>query len=112
MLCTCPSPFPPFPSLPHANLPPTLAHPAAGANKKKAASAPRGTWLDQLKEQRMQRRPAGAAGRRAGSTGGDGAAGGGDTSPGGKRGQLPVLYKYHEGYTNAVKRPLLMRDLL
>ena len=24
----------------------------------------------------------------------------------------PVLYQYNEGYTNAVKRPVLMKDLL
>lgn len=24
----------------------------------------------------------------------------------------PVLYKFHEGYTNAVKRPVFMKDLL
>ncbi|GAB4820762.1 hypothetical protein N2152v2_007808 [Parachlorella kessleri] len=99
----------------------TLAERMKGAQqqpaavKKKAVSAPRGTWLDQLKEQRLQRRPAGAAAGRHGSGGGgDGAVAGGDhdAAPGGRRGQLPVLYKFHEGYTNAVKRPLLMRDLL
>lgn len=26
--------------------------------------------------------------------------------------QFGVLYKFHEGYTNAVKRPLLVQDLL
>jgi hypothetical protein len=26
--------------------------------------------------------------------------------------RFPVLYKFHEGYTNAVKRPLLMSELL
>jgi chromosome transmission fidelity protein 18 len=25
---------------------------------------------------------------------------------------FPVLYRFNEGYTNAVKRPLLMRELL
>lgn len=25
---------------------------------------------------------------------------------------LPTAYKFHEGYTNAVKRPILMKDLL
>ena len=25
---------------------------------------------------------------------------------------LPTTYKFHEGYTNAVKRPILMKDLL
>eukprot|EP00850_Spirogloea_muscicola_P004567 SM000019S05111 [mRNA] locus=s19:1074054:1081504:+ [translate_table: standard] len=28
------------------------------------------------------------------------------------RDALPVLYKYHEGFTNAVRRPVLIRDLL
>lgn len=26
--------------------------------------------------------------------------------------KLPTRYKFHEGYTNAVKRPILMQDLL
>ncbi len=26
--------------------------------------------------------------------------------------RLPTRYKFHEGYTNAVKRPILMQDLL
>jgi hypothetical protein len=26
--------------------------------------------------------------------------------------QFTVLYRFNEGYTNAVKKPLLMRDLL
>lgn len=53
------------------------------------------TWLDQLKEQRLA---------KAGSVGGGGEGGGGQP-------KFPVLYKFHEGYTNAVKRPVLMRDL-
>ena len=28
------------------------------------------------------------------------------------RAALPVRYQFHEGYTNAVKRPVRMRDLL
>lgn len=26
--------------------------------------------------------------------------------------QPAILYKFHEGYTNAVRRPVLMKDLL
>jgi chromosome transmission fidelity protein 18 len=26
--------------------------------------------------------------------------------------QFPVLYKFNEGYTNSVKRPLMMQELL
>ncbi|KAL4457647.1 hypothetical protein ABPG75_012512 [Micractinium tetrahymenae] len=71
---------------------------AGAARAARAAQQPRkGTWLDQLKEQRMARAAAAGAG-----AGGDGA--------GGKH-KFPVLYKFHEGYTNAVKRPVLMRDL-
>lgn len=31
---------------------------------------------------------------------------------GGAKAGLAVRYKFHEGYTNAVKRPLRMKDLL
>lgn len=70
---------------------------------KRAASAPRGTWLDQLKEQRLQKQAASRA---------RGAGGGADGNSPGKKGKLPVLYVFHEGYTNAVKRPLKIQDLL
>lgn len=67
---------------------------AAGAAAKAAAAAPKGTWLDALKEQRQAR--AGAAGGREAT----------------RNQNFPVLYKFLEGCTNAVKRPVLMRDLL
>jgi hypothetical protein len=31
---------------------------------------------------------------------------------GGGKAAMAVRYKFHEGYTNAVKRPLRMQDLL
>jgi len=31
---------------------------------------------------------------------------------GGSRAALPVRYQFHEGYTNAVRRPVRMQDLL
>lgn len=66
---------------------------AAGAVRKAAAS--KATWLDKLKEQKQAQATAADGG--AGATG---------------RRRFSVLYKFHEGYTNAVKRPVLMRDLL
>ncbi len=69
---------------------------AAAAQKERPAN--KGTWLDQLKEQRQARAAA--------------AAGGGDAAGGGGKARFAVLYKFHEGVTNAVKRGVLMRDLL
>jgi chromosome transmission fidelity protein 18 len=76
---------------------------AGVAARAKAAKdgAPRGTWLDQLRDARH------AAQRRA-----DAVANGADAEGRGGAGRLPVLYKFHEGYTNAVKRPVLMAELL
>ncbi|EFN58850.1 hypothetical protein CHLNCDRAFT_50360 [Chlorella variabilis] len=71
---------------------------AASVARRQAAAPPRGTWLDALKERR---------GARGG--GGGGEEGG---AAGGRHHKFPVLYRFHEGYTNAVKRPVLMRDLL
>jgi chromosome transmission fidelity protein 18 len=98
--------------------------------------APKGCWLDTLKVQAAAKRkaailavsankraaqgqglkPAAAAGgsqeaedaAAAGDAAGDGAAGG---DAGGHNGYT-VLYKYNEGYTNAVKRPIKMAELL
>lgn len=75
--------------------------PLAAAKRAPAAAAPRGNWLDQLREQKLA--------RRAGGAGKGGAAG---DSPGKKAKGLPVLYVFHEGYTNAVKRPVKIEDLL
>jgi len=58
-----------------------------------------GTWLDQMKERQHAQRAARAAAASASS---------GKIGPG----QMPVLYKFHEGYTNAVKRPVRMGELL
>ncbi|MEW5305954.1 MAG: hypothetical protein WDW36_008463 [Sanguina aurantia] len=35
-----------------------------------------------------------------------------EDSEGGAKGQFAILYHYNEGYTNAVKRPLMMKELL
>lgn len=62
-----------------------------------------GSWLDQMRDrQRAQR---GGGGSAATGSGDDG---------GGRSGAaaMPVLYKFHEGYTNAVKRPIRMTELL
>lgn len=93
-------------------------------------------WLDALRvnasNKRKQqvlgaRQPAGAAAAAAGAAGGDAGAAGGAAGAGGpenaappaaaQRHQgsttgFPVIYKFNEGYTNAVKRPVLMRELL
>ena len=69
----------------------------ANANAKKA---PKGTWLDQLRDQQYAIKTAAASAAAANGGFAAGAA------------RFPVLYKFHEGYTNAVKRPLLMSELL
>eukprot|EP00983_Pelagomonas_calceolata_P092738 1157702-Pelagomonas_calceolata.AAC.7 len=48
--------------------------------------------------------PAPAAGGSPGTPGGSGSRAG--------KPQFSKLYRFNEGYTNAVKRPLLMKDLL
>jgi len=65
-----------------------------------AKVAAKGTWLDQLRDRQYEERAAAAAA----------AAPNGGFAMGAAR--FPVLYKFHEGYTNAVKRPLLMSELL
>jgi chromosome transmission fidelity protein 18 len=67
---------------------------AANAVQRQAAAAAKGTWLDKLKEQRFARAAAASGGDSRG------------------RNTFPILYRFHEGYTNAVKRPVLMRELL
>lgn len=62
--------------------------------------AAKGTWLDQLRERQYAERAAAAS---AAAPNGGFAAG---------QARFPVLYKFHEGYTNAVKRPVLMTELL
>ncbi|KAG2451248.1 hypothetical protein HYH02_003855 [Chlamydomonas schloesseri] len=104
--------------------------PGAGAKRK-------GTWMDAFKQQASAKARgsvgggagAGAAARKgaaaaAATTCVDGVengggpeaevlveAGGGAGADGGRL-PFPVLYRYNEGYTNAVKRPLLVRELL
>jgi chromosome transmission fidelity protein 18 len=94
---------PPKPSLVPLTLAERMAaanvgrHPAAAAN---AAAAPRkqGNWLDALREKRTARPVAAGHGEGPGAHA--------------SRDKFPVLYRFHEGVTNAVKRPVLMSDLL
>jgi chromosome transmission fidelity protein 18 len=65
-----------------------------------AKVAAKGTWLDHLRDRQYEERTAAASA----------AAPNGGFAMGAAR--FPVLYKFHEGYTNAVKRPLLMSELL
>lgn len=68
------------------------------AAQKRERPAHKGTWLDQLKEQRQAKAAA--------------AANGGEAAGGAGKARFAVLYRFHEGVTNAVKRGVLMRDLL
>lgn len=93
----------------------------------------KGCWLDSLstKQRNASKRRPGAQPPAAGSNdaasagaadavgGGAGAAGGGDAAgAAGKAGEVLgpgshiVLYQFLEGYTNAVKRPLRLQDML
>lgn len=89
----------------------------------------RGCWLDDIKKRKADSKrskavTAASAGAAAGSKGGLGGGGAGaGAAPYGAEGVAAgkvltgpgshvVLYRYNEGYTNAVKRPLLMRELL
>jgi hypothetical protein len=66
-----------------------------------AAGRVRGdNWLDAMKQQKAPR-------RKGSSDPQDGEDGGLIQKP-----KFEVLYKYNEGYTNAVKRVMLVRDFL
>ncbi len=73
---------------------------AAKMASTSAKVAAKGTWLDHLRDKQYEQRVAAASA----------AAPNGGFAMGAAR--FPVLYKFHEGYTNAVKRPLLMSELL
>jgi chromosome transmission fidelity protein 18 len=97
---------------------------AEDANGAARPAAPRRlNWLDQLKRQKVQQQqqqhlgPAAAWAAGGGGAGGGGAGGG--AAAGGAAGPKAAnaaahvaLYAYNEGYTNAVKRPLRVRELL
>uniref|UniRef100_A0A383W5P0 AAA+ ATPase domain-containing protein n=1 Tax=Tetradesmus obliquus TaxID=3088 RepID=A0A383W5P0_TETOB len=83
-----------------------------------AAKPAKGCWLDAMRSRAAPKRKAAAApaGEAAGSAkraatdgGGDEAGGGEGSKPGGAH---SVLYAYNEGYTNAVKRPMKVAELL
>jgi len=82
---------------------------AAPRNTSLAASVakPKGNWLDSMRKDSLRKRSEAASGAAAKM-----GVAGQKTSQAlrGKHG--PVLYKFHEGYTNAVKRVLKMSDLL
>lgn len=72
-----------------------------------------GSWLDAFRKSSMLKRGGGGAGKHIhhqAQQGDRGPGDGGGQAAQGKHG--PVLYKFHEGYTNAVKRVLRMSDLL
>ncbi len=73
---------------------------AAQMATNSAKIAAKGTWLDHLRDRQYEERTAAASA----------AAPNGGFAMGAAR--FPVLYKFHEGYTNAVKRPITMRELL
>jgi hypothetical protein len=72
----------------------------------------RGCWLDDLKQRKASSKRSAAVAAAGGAPGagadGGGAAGVKASGPG----SHVVLYRYNEGYTNAVKRPLLVHELL
>ncbi|KAK9821413.1 hypothetical protein WJX81_000979 [Elliptochloris bilobata] len=78
---------------------------AAAAAARKAAPARKANWLDAARS-RADRRRAAPPATSSQPSGADAAEGGGAGRA------LPVRYQFHEGYTNAVKRPVHMRDLL
>lgn len=95
---------------------------AKGGATAAAAKAPEArNWLEAMRVTASSRRKAAAVGRPlpgagagGGAAGGDGAAGdaAGEDDGGTTKGAFAVLYKFNEGYTNAVKRPLLLKELL
>ncbi len=64
-------------------------------------------WLAQLANRANSKQRS-----RRGAAGGVGNGEGGEGVQVANGQQFGVLYKFHEGYTNAVKRPMLMKDLL
>jgi chromosome transmission fidelity protein 18 len=69
-----------------------------GGPKAGAAKVVAGTWLDRMRTSYTAQSAKGQQRAEA-------------QRERGNKGQLPVLYKYHEGFTNAVKRPVLMDEL-
>ncbi|DBA73642.1 TPA: hypothetical protein ACH3X2_009627 [Trebouxia sp. C0005] len=81
----------------------TVAQRMKEAGTGKVTRVKKGTWLDQTKvRQELGRKPLSAHQQRQMA----------HTAAGGGTLRLPTRYKFHEGYTNAVKRPILMQDLL
>jgi chromosome transmission fidelity protein 18 len=96
----------------------------------KKAAGPKGCWLDALKAKvapkrkappgaaaaKNNKRPATEAADASGDTpagAADGGGGGADEgSQGGAAASYDVLYKFNEGYTNAVKRPMKVFEML
>jgi hypothetical protein len=111
---------------------------AAGAAGGATGKARKGCWLDSMKAKAAAKRKAAVLGQVAGASKRQAAAGGPTAAAreagsdadaraagagGGEEGTQPgplcggagvhaVLYAYNEGYTNAVKRPIKMAELL
>lgn len=78
-------------------------------------------WLEAMRTNAMIRNKPGAAAKEGAAAGGEAEnvtpAGNGWTlaqrgSAAADNGQFKVLYRFNEGYTNAVKRPMLVKELL
>lgn len=78
-------------------------------------------WLEAMRTNAMIRKKPGAAAKEGAAAGGEAEnvapAGTGWTlaqrgSAAADTGQFKVLYRFNEGYTNAVKRPMLVKELL
>jgi hypothetical protein len=99
---------------PLVSLPPPPAPPSKTESKRK------GNWLDELKHRKAtskrSKATAVALPGGGGASGASGECGGAAGAAGGKPATGPgshvCLYRFNEGYTNAVKRPLLMQELL
>ena len=94
------------------------SHADAGSKKPdvtKPPAASKGTWMDSWKAKAAgpARKALAALPGPGRATSAEAEAGSARLVPGRSHGvQFPVIYKFNEGYTNAVKRPLLIRELL
>lgn len=105
-----------------AGPPRALDHRAAAkaAALPNAKPKPAGTWLDALKARTAPKRKAhgrgapGPAAKRPAVASGVGTAADADEPAGGQEAAAgyTVLYKFNEGYTNAVKRPMKVSEWL
>jgi chromosome transmission fidelity protein 18 len=101
----------------HTPLSLTPLHPSSPPEPPKR----RGCWLDELKQRRAEsKRPQPASARARGASPGAGGNGNDEAEAAklasnaraGGPGSHVALFRFNEGYTNAVKRPLAIRELL